>query len=91
MSARDGASSVRDKYGNEICRTCEAHYPSAGDGWDGECPTCADIRANDDAGGPDAGGPPAGFWATIPSFGQEVRAVAVIFAIAGLVMLVARS
>lgn len=26
----------------ESCRTCGAKYPEAGDGWDGECPDCAD-------------------------------------------------
>lgn len=37
--------------------------------------------------------PPAagGFWASIPSFGQELRTVLVIFAIAALVLLVARA
>ena len=25
------------------CRTCGEHYSEFGDGWDGECPTCADI------------------------------------------------
>jgi predicted ATP-dependent serine protease len=24
------------------CRTCGVHYPQAADGWDGECPSCAD-------------------------------------------------
>lgn len=24
------------------CRTCGDRYPDAGDGWDGECPDCAD-------------------------------------------------
>jgi len=25
-----------------ICRTCGQRYAYAGDGWDGECPECAD-------------------------------------------------
>lgn len=25
-----------------VCRTCGDRYPEAGDGWDGECPDCAD-------------------------------------------------
>jgi hypothetical protein len=24
------------------CRTCGEAYPEFGDGWDGECPACAD-------------------------------------------------
>jgi DNA-directed RNA polymerase subunit RPC12/RpoP len=24
------------------CRSCGARYSEYGDGWDGECPTCAD-------------------------------------------------
>lgn len=28
----------------ETCRTCGSRYPEAGDGWDGECPECADKR-----------------------------------------------
>lgn len=27
----------------ERCRTCNEPYDGAGDGWDGECPDCADI------------------------------------------------
>lgn len=27
---------------SQICRTCGDTYPDAGDGWDGECPSCAD-------------------------------------------------
>lgn len=26
----------------EHCRTCGQTYPEFGDGWNGECPTCAD-------------------------------------------------
>jgi hypothetical protein len=26
----------------KLCRTCGDEYHFAGDGWDGECPTCAD-------------------------------------------------
>lgn len=26
----------------QVCRTCRDRYPDAGDGWDGECPGCAD-------------------------------------------------
>jgi hypothetical protein len=25
------------------CRTCGQSYPEFGDGWDGECPSCADV------------------------------------------------
>lgn len=25
-----------------ICRTCGERYSEFGDGWDGECPSCAD-------------------------------------------------
>ena len=28
-----------------ICRTCGEEYAEGGDGWDGECPNCADISA----------------------------------------------
>lgn len=28
------------------CRTCGEAYAEAGDGWDGQCPDCADRRAN---------------------------------------------
>jgi hypothetical protein len=28
----------------EVCRTCGDAYPPAGDGFDGECPNCADAR-----------------------------------------------
>lgn len=27
---------------DEVCRTCGERYPGFGDGWDGECPSCAD-------------------------------------------------
>lgn len=27
---------------DETCRTCGESYPYAGDGYDGECPSCAD-------------------------------------------------
>lgn len=49
------------------------------------------IRPNSIAGAARRRPAAGGFWATIPTFGQEVRTVAIIFAIAGLVMLVARS
>ena len=29
----------------QVCRTCGARYPDAGDGYDGQCPTCADRTA----------------------------------------------
>ncbi|MDQ0961993.1 hypothetical protein QFZ66_005871 [Streptomyces sp. B4I13] len=25
-----------------VCRTCTEEYPEFGDGWEGECPSCAD-------------------------------------------------
>ncbi|MER6559751.1 hypothetical protein ABT300_18855 [Streptomyces sp. NPDC001027] len=25
-----------------VCRTCGDEYPEFGDGWEGECPSCAD-------------------------------------------------
>ena len=28
-----------------VCRTCNEEYSVAGDGWDGECPNCADRTA----------------------------------------------
>lgn len=36
---------VLDENGEQTCRSCGDKYPLAGDGWDGECPTCADKTA----------------------------------------------
>lgn len=30
----------------EVCRTCLEDYDGYGDGWDGECPDCADQTYN---------------------------------------------
>jgi hypothetical protein len=30
---------------DDYCRTCFESYADGGDGWDGECPCCADRRA----------------------------------------------
>lgn len=66
MSARDGAFSITDKYGNPI-------------------------PANNAAGAARRRPAAGGFWRSIPSFGQEVRALAVLFAIVGLVWLAVRA
>lgn len=38
-----GRKAVPTLGGQVICRTCGDRYAPYGDGWDGECPTCADI------------------------------------------------
>lgn len=37
--------SVLENEALEVCRTCGDAYEAAGDGWDAECPTCADRSA----------------------------------------------
>jgi hypothetical protein len=40
--ADSGVELARRRAGWTACRTCDLLYPPGGDGFDGECPECAD-------------------------------------------------